>query len=75
LSATTTIKAIATAANMSSSSIASATYTVQAATPTFSPAPGSYTTAQSVSILDTTPNATILLHAERHASHHVLPGV
>ena len=59
LSAATTIKAIATAANMSSSSIASATYTVQAATPTFSPAPGSYTTAQSVSILDTTPNATI----------------
>src|SRR6185437_3814326 len=44
---------------MSSSAVASATYTVQAATPTFSPASGTYTLPQSVSILDTTPNATI----------------
>lgn len=59
LSGSTTINAIATAANMSSSAVASATYTVQAATPTFSPASGTYTLPQSVSILDTTPNATI----------------
>ena len=59
LSATTTVNAIATAANKSSSMIASATYTIQTATPTFSPAPGTYTAAQSVSILDSTPNATV----------------
>jgi len=58
---TTTINAIATAPNFLQSPVASATYTLvtQVATPSFNPAPGSYTTAQSVAISTTTPNATI----------------
>jgi hypothetical protein len=58
---TTTINAIATAPNFLQSPVATATYTLvtQAAMPSFSPAPGSYTTAQSVTITSTTPNAKI----------------
>jgi hypothetical protein len=58
---TTTINAIATAPNFLQSPVATATYSLvtQAAMPTFSPAPGSYTTAQSVMIASTTPNAKI----------------
>jgi glucosylceramidase len=62
VSVTTTIKAIAVATGYTNSAIASGTYTINlpaAATPTFSPAPGSYTTAQSVSIADTTAGAAI----------------
>jgi predicted nucleic acid binding AN1-type Zn finger protein len=57
-----TIKAIATAAGYSASGIGSATYTISypaAATPTFNPAGGTYTTDQSVTISCTTPNSTI----------------
>ncbi|MBL6749291.1 MAG: chitobiase/beta-hexosaminidase C-terminal domain-containing protein [Nevskia sp.] len=58
---TTTIKAIASGGNFSTSPVASATYTITlpAATPTFSPAAGTYTAAQDVTISDTTPGATI----------------
>lgn len=59
---TTTIKAVATASGYSNSSVASATYTItqpSAATPTFSPTPGTYTAAQSVTIADTTTGASI----------------
>jgi len=58
---TTTVNAIATAPNFLQSPVASATYTLvtQAAMPSFSPAPGSYTTAQSVTITSTTPNSQI----------------
>ena len=58
---TTTINAIATAPNFLQSPVASATYTLvtQAAMPSFTPAPGSYTTAQSVTITSTTPNSQI----------------
>ena len=61
VSATTTIKAIATAPNFSTSAVASGTYTIQtaAATPTFSPAPGTYATAQQVTLSDTTPGSSI----------------
>jgi glucosylceramidase len=62
VSATTTIKAIAVASGFSNSSVASATYTINlpaAATPTFSPAGGSYTTAQNVTLADTTSGASI----------------
>ena len=61
VSATTTIKAMATATGFNNSAVASATYTIQlpAATPTFSPAGGTYSSAQSVTISDTTAGATI----------------
>jgi glucosylceramidase len=63
VSATTTIKAIAAEPPAYlNSSVASAAYTINlpvAATPTFSPAPGTYTSAQSVSLADTTAGASI----------------
>jgi hypothetical protein len=61
VSATTTIQAIAAGGSFSQSSPASATYTIQssAATPTFSPAAGTYTSAQSVTISDSSAGATI----------------
>jgi hypothetical protein len=56
-----TIKAMAAATGFNNSAVASATYTIQsaAATPTFSPVAGSYSSAQSVTISDTTSGATI----------------
>src|SRR5271165_3666745 len=62
VSATTTVKAIATATGYSTSAIATSVITINppaAATPTFSPAGGTYTSAQSVTISDTTSGATI----------------
>ncbi|MGB6829575.1 MAG: chitobiase/beta-hexosaminidase C-terminal domain-containing protein, partial [Terracidiphilus sp.] len=62
VSATATIKAIATASGYTSSAVTSGTYTINlpmAATPAFSPAPGSYSTAQSVTLSDTTTGASI----------------
>ena len=61
VSTTETLQAIATASGFSQSAIASAAYTIElpAATPTFSVSPGTYTSAQSVSISDTTPGAVI----------------
>ena len=54
VSATTTIKAIAVASGFATSALATGTYTINlpaAATPTFSPAPGNYLTAQSVALI------------------------
>jgi Chitobiase/beta-hexosaminidase C-terminal domain/Legume lectin domain len=58
---TTTIQAIAVATGYNNSAVASGTYTITltAATPTFSPAPGQYNSAQSVTLSDTTPGAVI----------------
>ena len=54
-----TVKAIASASGYNPSAVASNAYAIQAATPIFSPAPGTYTSSQSVTITDTTPNSTI----------------
>jgi hypothetical protein len=62
VSVTTTIKAIAAAAGFNNSAVATGLYTIQqptAATPTFNPVPGTYTSPQTVHLADTTPGATI----------------
>ena len=64
VTATTTVQAIAAASGYNNSSIGAGTYFLAsglqtAATPTFNPAPGNYSSAQSVTLLDTTPNAVI----------------
>jgi glucosylceramidase len=62
VAATTTIKAIAIASGFNTSAVASGTFTINlpaAATPTFSPAGGTFTVAQSITITDATPGATI----------------
>jgi len=64
VSSTETIQAIAAASGFANSAIVTATYTITttappAATPTFSPAPATYTSAQTVTISDTTAGATI----------------
>jgi uncharacterized repeat protein (TIGR03803 family) len=62
---TETIEAIATASGHSNSAVAKATYTIKpapppvVATPVFSPAAGTYSTAQKVSITDATAGAKI----------------
>ena len=67
VASTTTIQAIATAPSMTNSSVASATYTITivppppstVATPTFTPTPGTFSSAQSVTIACSTGGATI----------------
>ena len=62
VSASETIKAMATATGYSNSAVATETYTISSkgtATPTFSVAAGTYTTAQTVTIKDATAGATI----------------
>jgi hypothetical protein len=64
VAATTTIRAVATRGGFADSAAVSSTYTIDAgatpaATPTFSPAAGTYTSAQNVTISTTTPGATL----------------
>ena len=61
VSATETVQAIATAPGFTQSAAGSAAYVIQvpAATPTFTPVAGTYSSAQSVTIKDATANATI----------------
>jgi hypothetical protein len=61
VSVTQTVEAIAVSSGFANSAVASATYTITppASTPGFSPAAGSYSSAQSVTISDATSGATI----------------
>jgi hypothetical protein len=63
VSATTSIQAIAVLPGDNNSAIGSGTYFITilptAATPTFNPLPGNYTSAQTVTLSDTTPGAVI----------------
>ena len=62
ISKSETIQAIATAAGYTTSAVGAANYTINipaTATPTFSPAAGTYTSVQSVAISDSTPSSTI----------------
>ncbi|MGA9641875.1 MAG: chitobiase/beta-hexosaminidase C-terminal domain-containing protein [Terriglobales bacterium] len=56
---TTTLKAIASGGGYTNSSVAVAAYTIAAATPTFSPAAGTYYNPITVTISDTTSGVTI----------------
>ena len=62
MSSSETIEAIAAASGFSNSAVGSAAYTINlpaAAMPTFSPAAGTYTSVQSVTISDSTSGATV----------------
>ena len=61
VSVTQTLQAIATASGYTTSSVGAAAYTINvpAATPTFTPAAGTYTSAQTVTISDATSGAKI----------------
>jgi alpha-tubulin suppressor-like RCC1 family protein len=56
---TTTLKAVAMASGMLDSDVSSATFTLQAAAPTFDPPGGSYLLPQRISISDASPGTTI----------------
>jgi hypothetical protein len=59
VSASETVEAIAVVAGYNNSAVASTPYTLQAATPTFSPTAGTYSAAQKVTISDSTAGAVI----------------
>lgn len=62
VSSNMTIEAVAVASGFNTSTVGSATYTIKlpaASAPQFSPAPGSYTTSQSVTLSDATAGASI----------------
>ena len=59
VTATSTIKAIAAGPGWTASAVATVAYTLRAATPTFSPATGTYSAPQSVVLSDTSPGVTI----------------
>jgi hypothetical protein len=72
-SGTVTVNAIAKAPGLTTSSVSSATYTIQtaaAADPVFSPSPGIYTVAQNVSLSCSTTNPTIFYTVDGSTPTH-----
>ena len=59
VNANTTINAIAVAPNYSNSNVATGAYTIQAATPTFNPPPGTFSAPVTVNLSDTTSGAVV----------------
>ncbi len=59
VASTETVKVLAVKTGYSNSTVGSATYTLKAATPTFSPVAGTYSSAQSVTVSDATPGVTM----------------
>ena len=59
VSSNQTIKAIAMAPGYSNSAVGTAAYTISASAPAFTPYAGTYSSAQSVSMIDATPGAAI----------------
>ena len=59
ITATSTLQAIAYETGLTNSSVASGVYTIQCATPTFTPVAGTYGSAQTVTISTTTGGASI----------------
>jgi hypothetical protein len=59
VSTTTTVNVIAAGNGYAPSRVASGTYTIQAATPGFSPLPSTYSRPQSVTLYDASPGVTI----------------
>lgn len=77
IATTTTVKAIATASGGNDSPVFSGTWTITiptAATPTASPAAGTYSSAQSVSLSSTTSGATICYTTDGSAPAASTPG-
>ena len=66
VSATTTLKAVAYATGYTNSAVATAVYNILAATPTFTPSGGNYSTAQTVSDRDHHQQRQHSLHHRRH---------
>ena len=59
ITATSTLQAIAYAAGLTNSAVVSGVYTIQCATPTFTPAAGTFTTSTTVTIATSTSGASI----------------
>jgi hypothetical protein len=76
VSASETVRALATLSGDTNSSVASAAYTitVAAANPTFSPATGTYSSAQTVTITSSTSGATICYTTNGSAPTATTPG-
>ena len=72
VASTETLKAMGAASGYSNSSVATATFTIAATVPVFSPKPTSYTSTQSVTIFRLHRRSRHLLHHQRHHPNDVI---